>query len=1798
MSNWWDADETVATAPPPVAKSGNWWEGDEAVKTSPEEQQALKVEQMVKRANVKQTPEWWADRRREAVLADADPLAKAPALISEPYRAVASAGLSIGSTVARPFSKDAADYLLKEKANVAQVSEAARADDWSPWLSRIYGGAVESLTQSGVAAATGAGAAGIIGSFAATEANQALYDAEQAGLKGNDRLKYAVVQGAIEGTIAAAFQRFAPGLENFVPQIAKGAMKLSGKQFLKMTAQELPEELLTEVGHAVTEASYGIDPNATSAEQIVPRMVDTIAQTVATLGLAQGTARLAQNKQRLEQLETLRTTESRDLKREAAKLGIEGTRSEIRQKVREESKQIQKEIERAEVQPETEVQPDGKRTWEQTGQGEAKDIPAPEVPVAEQPPDAPSPQPSPPAEPAPTAETPVDEARVEELLRRRGFEKRTRNRDFDGRRDRVEATIRRQVAEEEAALQKYPPGTQLEIEGYQTPFNVTEQGKLVEIATGREMGDNAGAILRQYTPEQIRVIQPEAATPPAPEVTATPESSPQAPIQPPEAAPAAKEPWQMTQDEVIEREKQVFGDIKNVTDKGVVWSDGKFTPFKDKRGNAKVQFLYDHERAIQKALSEGKPVPPEVLKDYPDLATQPHNASEPESTPESVQQPEPQPVPAQETKPAKKRGRKTVSEVGNRATVEAVRGKKWYHGTGTSGLKASDLTPEMTKIDNLFGEGIYLTDNPEIAAGYAKSRGKRSGTPSIYEASDINITGKILDLEQPLTDDVRKAVLDAASGNEGVAEIMSSSKAATTEELWTDLTKAVEEISHQEAIPKSEFSEMFFEIRRRLRGLGYDAFTHTGGKRTGKDPHQVLILLDTLDQAEVGRKPEIGSWKEREKTPEPVQEAAKPAKPVRKPKPVEPPPLKPKKPARKKPKAEEEPAEFGRDVSKVLGIADSVPISRQKENAGRSVQHFFQRFFTSRGELPQEVYDAKVRKEGRVAREMSHLRFASEDFRRGIKSALGGKELTQADVERMNAVLRGEADESKVPEEVRAPLRAMRDHIDSLSRSLIAEGVAQGDLVGTITENMGLYTTRSYRVFDDPKWRDSVPPAVRNRAIAAIRQENPDKSDAEVQGMLESLLFRGAADTPVALLKGSKLGAKDLSTFMKRKDVPEWLRDLWGEYKDAGVNYARSVFKMSHLLANQQFLNSVKESGSGKWLRSSEDGPVVNEYGDVIAQIAAEGSSTMEPLNGMYTTPEIKAAFERLNSPGALPEWLRVLMAVNSTVKYSKTVGSMMTHVRNLISNTGFAVANGHWRLDKTGKALWGTATGLFKLPDAEFRAYYERAAELGLLGEDVRAGELKDALRDASQADIDEFLYNPQARQAKKMVSAGRKGLRVLESLYQSEDAVWKLYAWENEKARYAKAQPDWSEAEVEKRAAEIVRDTYPTYSKTPEAIKGLRRFPLVGTFVSFPAEVVRTTFHTIDLGLKEMQQPETRSIGAQRLAGTVASLGALTVLSKGMMALFGIGDDEDDDLRWFVPPWQENSRFIYTDKPENGTYKFVDLGYSDPHAYLTDAAVAFMRGEDWKDGLTKALSEFLRPFASEEILAKTLMDVRGNDDQNIYNPKDAAGEQAKDIIGYIWQKALEPGTIASLRRINTALKGTDPSLEAKTEVLALTTGQRLQKVDVEHSLGFRVRSFSKALTDIQSIARKTATSRGTVTGEMVATDRERMEKLRLAEFAQMQKMLGAARRLGVPEEKIRALVTGELSKEVAEQVLSGDYAPYELSPQTVKQMLEANPAEFKERFSAWHGEELPKAVAQLRRKQNKAALKELARE
>ncbi|MEK0313750.1 LPD38 domain-containing protein [Cohnella sp. 56] len=181
--------------------------------------------------------------------------------------------------------------------------------------------------------------------------------------------------------------------------------------------------------------------------------------------------------------------------------------------------------------------------------------------------------------------------------------------------------------------------------------------------------------------------------------------------------------------------------------------------------------------------------------------------------------------------------------------------KNWYHGTGTDKLTAEMLDPFVGSHESLFGQGVYLTDNPSIAEGYANSRGRRSKTPTVYELNTS--VNRVLDLEKPpspeAADALRKSVqsLDYAYEREfeeanHFTKLLDRElgQGATTEQIIQVIRGEIESFSHEAGISTNSFVEDMQELAINLKKAGYDGLTHTGGHRTGKDPHRVLILLD------------------------------------------------------------------------------------------------------------------------------------------------------------------------------------------------------------------------------------------------------------------------------------------------------------------------------------------------------------------------------------------------------------------------------------------------------------------------------------------------------------------------------------------------------------------------------------------------------------------------------------------------------------------------------------------------------------------------------------------------------------------------------------------------------------------------------------------------------------------------------------------------------------------------------------------------------------------------------------------
>ena len=825
-----------------------------------------------------------------------------------------------------------------------------------------------------------------------------------------------------------------------------------------------------------------------------------------------------------------------------------------------------------------------------------------------------------------------------------------------------------------------------------------------------------------------------------------------------------------------------------------------------------------------------------------------------------------------------------------------------------------------------------------------------------------------------------------------------------------------------------------------------------------------------------------------------------------------------------------------------------------KAAAGR-VKGFLKREFTSAGDLPRRAWRLLLRSESWFAAQMSDMKFTLRRFDDSLRDAYGTTNINTSQARRLNAAMSGQIPLSRIPERMRPIVKQMRDRVDGYSQQMIDSGMIEGPLAAVIADNMGVYLSRSYKVFDSPHWiLENIPPRIVNRARSWLRAERPDLSKEEIQGLMESILNK-QVDSPLQFLTGGTLGSKDLSMLIKRKDIAAPIRALMGEHTDVRLRYARSVSKMSRTITNHGFLTEIANT-----LKASPDNPnglfftrqTTNANGSFIEPIAAAGSKVMEPLNGLFTTPEIAKAFQRQFAVEGSQNWLwSAYLKANAIVKFDKTVLSLMTHVRNVIGNAGFAIANGHWRLNHFGRALQAVnaSAGVTRgarlgtrfvagkvgieiaprgkglsdeatkaaerrlrirnqtLPgDSPWESYYKKLQLLGVVDSSAHAGELQAVIRDAAGKGLDNISPDDGL-----LAKALRRGVTGATAIYRAEDDLWKVVAFENEFARYRKAMPGATEAEVEETAAWIVRNTYPNYGMISTGVQALRRNILVGSFVSFPAEVFRTGYHTISLALKEIRSPnaEIRKIGATRLAGISVAATGVYAASAASRFINGVDAKTDKDLRPFLAPWQQNSSLIYTNRPENGVYSLIDLSYTDPYSYVRDPLRRLFTGDgDWVEALQASVLQAAAPFISEEILFSKMADIGRNQKEGggqVWNPEDHPIDRTASMLDHLWG-AIEPGTITSARRIAKGISGETnvfgQEFDTRTEFLAVVTGHRLQKSDVRQALRFRTTELDRRVDDANRILNRVANRSGNVTDEELTEAFQRSEASRAKVF------------------------------------------------------------------------------------------------
>ena len=919
------------------------------------------------------------------------------------------------------------------------------------------------------------------------------------------------------------------------------------------------------------------------------------------------------------------------------------------------------------------------------------------------------------------------------------------------------------------------------------------------------------------------------------------------------------------------------------------------------------------------------------------------------------------------------------------------------------------------------------------------------------------------------------------------------------------------------------------------------------------------------------------------------------------------------------------PPQFVTPPRSVLGIL---------RTTGKNLKAWLRKNLTSRSTLPKPAFEALVRQEGDVNAAMTRVTYTLRDFAEALRDEYGTDQVSTGRTEQINEALNNgyrdrdviqadlfenpgdaearadlpslfeenpfetgevEAVESKtyiedLPERLQKPVANMRDEIDGLSRAGIRTGLFTGELRAKVTKNLGTYLTRAYKVHDDPGWgqrvvdmakrqqaedesitvdpeqvADDLPAEEWNQAVAWFREEFPGMSNERIAGELAELM---QAETERGV-GGSKVGSVGSAIFEKRSDVPGPLRALMGEYTDPRQTYSQSMVKQIHAVTNQKLLNEVKKAGKGEWLF---DEPTVKDGTDFTHEIAAEGSRTMQPLNGLYTTPEIAEAFESFNEESDMGVVQDLFFKGVALVKSMKTLGSPKTQFRNFFGNIPFAVTQGHvFEGEAPAAAVEGARQAKSLLPDwiveptknEETLQEWQKLQRLGIIDESVRAGEMEDLFADAGVT-----LDSPTTAMFSWMEVledfTKRRG-KEAQDLYRAGDTFWKIAAFQIEKQRYADAKPEWTESRVEEKAATRVRNTYPTYSLVPRFIKKFRRNPVSAPFVSFFSEVFRTQYHTLRIIKEDWADPATRGIALKRALGAIASQMMFAGVTYGTMMLTGLDGEDDEALRRFLPSWSKFSNLAFLPADE-GEASYVDLGYLNPYQYMHQPVVDFLAG-DATDSVweaIKAVARPLRPFTNSEILTRRAYEAWYNQStetgQPVVNPELPADERAWGKAMHVVE-AFEPGLTQQAWDVGTAFgeEGLGTDRNPASELTAIVLGQRVKTIDMANSLKWETIGYERRYRNASRIWTDALTQRGTVSEQELREAYRQSLRAKQEIVEHVHKDIRAAQAFGLaPKEAYSVMRSVGVGAKRASQAMANRFVP-EVEPNMLKGRIES---------------------------------------
>ena len=758
-----------------------------------------------------------------------------------------------------------------------------------------------------------------------------------------------------------------------------------------------------------------------------------------------------------------------------------------------------------------------------------------------------------------------------------------------------------------------------------------------------------------------------------------------------------------------------------------------------------------------------------------------------------------------------------------------------------------------------------------------------------------------------------------------------------------------------------------------------------------------------------------------------------------------------------------------------------------------------------------------------------------------------------------------------------------------------------------------------------------------------VREQIRIAAANQVERLLE--IGRQDAKDPLAMLQYIAINRLNMDDIILKTgdELPTAIKNLLGQERNLKGSVLTTANQAIVNTTNTLKANALAKMGlAEKWLFPTREAAEFALGTKNVSQIqidrfrptslgiktALEGPKRGQ---GLWGQAEFVDAFN-----GTKPVWgssftqnaiWRNLLQLKVATQYGKTVLSPATQVRNVTSAALFSLASGHIggkaSVTEALKMTLDDVFGAGKVINEETLINnIERKVRLGVLDENIVAAEMKAILQEIKAGG---FKNNGKITSVQALIDKVGASKLIKETgdtatrLYAGGDNLWKWYGHEYVKGQYkalfknlddvAKwyreipgikfdptdvftGQKKTLNEAIEEAAAWTIKNTYPTYSKVPQVIKNIRRVPFFGNFVSFPAEMTRTSFNLINIGMKEIAStnPILRQIGYRRLLGTYAvmggaSTGALTLAST----LTGVTNEQLKAYKdSFAASWNANSVLIPLNKWEGGIGKAINFSYFSPYDVVTQPIESFLnnyeKNKKFDSGINplenatwsgvKAFGEYMKPFIGESIFWEKMSDVLPHNltgtggvtktGKKVYSETDEPLEKYYKSIVHILS-GIEPGAWTTGEKIYQGFKGelmpSGQKYDLSDELTALFSGIRIIPVNVPKSMNYKINAFQRrkrAVDDAEDFYKPTGILSGR-TGPQILKEFKEIQEESFKVQQQMYFDIQNALKAGVKRDTIMNLLDERLSSTEVDFLMAGEFRPFKYNEKQFENRITA---------------------------------------